>query len=221
MEPPAPGRAASEEATPPAAQEQGQSKWKVNLIQKKPLRKFDHKTQSWRWSFRSVHLGRQGMGHCALQMSFQKEGDISIRIKSHNKKIPLFFPTGTVEGAEEKVPAVPETLKKKRRNFTELKIKRLRKKLAQKTLRKARRMLIYEKAKHYHEEYRRMYRTEIQMARVARKAGNFYVPAEPKLAFVVRIRGINGVSPEVQKVLQRLHLRQVFNGTSVKLNRLQ
>ncbi|KAB0360809.1 hypothetical protein FD754_004965 [Muntiacus muntjak] len=109
-----------------------------------------------------------------------------------------------MEGAEEKkmkVPAVPETLKKKRKNFTELKIKRLRKKFAQNMLRKARRKLIYEKAKHYHKEYRQMYRTEIRMARMARKAGNFYVPAERKLAFVIRIRGINGVSPKFRKVL--------------------
>ena len=127
-----------------------------------------------------------------------------------------------MEGAEEKkkkVPAVPETLKKKRKNFAELKIKRLRKKFAQKMLRKARRKLIYEKAKHYHKEYRQMYRTEIRMARMARKAGNFYVPAEPKLAFVIRIRGINSVSPKVQKVLQLLHLRQIFNGTFMKLNK--
>uniref|UniRef100_A0A2K6AXD4 60S ribosomal protein L7 n=1 Tax=Macaca nemestrina TaxID=9545 RepID=A0A2K6AXD4_MACNE len=118
-----------------------------------------------------------------------------------------------MEGAEEKkkkVPAVPETLKKKRRNFAELKIKRLRKKFAQKMLRKARRKLIYEKAKHYHKEYRQM---------MARKACNFYVPAEPKLAFVIRIRGINGVSPKVRKVLQLLRLRQIFNGTFVKLNK--
>ena len=63
-----------------------------------------------------------------------------------------------MEGAEEKkkkVPAVPETLKKKRKNFAELKIKRLRKKFAQKMLRKAgRRKLIYEEAKYYHKEYR-------------------------------------------------------------------
>ena len=70
---------------------------------------------------------------------------------------------GTMKGAEEKkkVPAVPETLKKKWKNFAELKIKQLRKKFAQKMLRKARRKLIYEKAKHYHKEYRQMYRTEI------------------------------------------------------------
>uniref|UniRef100_F1LUE9 Large ribosomal subunit protein uL30 n=1 Tax=Rattus norvegicus TaxID=10116 RepID=F1LUE9_RAT len=107
---------------------------------------------------------------------------------------------------KKKVPAVPETLKKKRRNFAELKVKRLRKKFALKTLRKARRKLIYEKAKHYHKEYRQMYRTEIRMARMARKAGNFYVPAEPKLAFV-------------RNVLQLLRLRQIFNGTFVKLNK--
>ncbi|CAO2605486.1 60S ribosomal protein L7 [Lemmus lemmus] len=61
-----------------------------------------------------------------------------------------------------------------------------------------------------------MYRTEIRMARMARKAGNFYVPAEPKLAFVIRIRGVN---PKVRKVLQLLRLRQIFNGTFVKLNK--
>ena len=64
-----------------------------------------------------------------------------------------------------------------------------------------------------------MYRTEIRMARMARRAGNFNVPAEPKLAFVIRIRGINGVSPKVRKVLQLLRLRQIFNGTFVKLNK--
>ncbi|ELW62183.1 60S ribosomal protein L7 [Tupaia chinensis] len=125
------------------------------------------------------------------------------------------------EDTKKKVPAVPETLKEKQRNFAELKIKCLRKKFAQKILRKARRKFIYEKAKHYHKEYRQKYRTEIRMARMARKAGTFYAPAEPKLAFVIRIRGINGVSPKVRKVLQLLclPLRQIFNGTFVKLNK--
>uniref|UniRef100_H0XWI8 Ribosomal protein L7 n=1 Tax=Otolemur garnettii TaxID=30611 RepID=H0XWI8_OTOGA len=107
---------------------------------------------------------------------------------------------------------------KRRKNFAELKIKRLRKKCAQKMLRKARRKLIYEKAKYYQKEYRQMYRTEIRMAGMARKAGNFYAPAEPKLAFVLRIRGIN-VSPKVRKGFQLLRLRQIFSGTFVKLNK--
>ena len=57
------------------------------------------------------------------------------------------------------------------------------------------------------------------MAKMARKAGNFYVPAEPKLAFVIRIRSINGVSPKVRKVLQLLCLCQTYNSTFVKLNK--
>ncbi|KAL4839225.1 hypothetical protein H8958_016208 [Nasalis larvatus] len=126
---------------------------------------------------------------------------------------------GCRKEAEEGSCSATETLKKKRRNFAELKIKRLRKKFAQKMLRKPRRKLIYEKAKHYHKECRQLYRTEIRMARMARKAVNFYVPAEPKLAFVIRIRGINGVSPKIRKVLQLLRLRQIFNGTFVKLNK--
>ncbi|MBZ3883807.1 60S ribosomal protein L7 [Sciurus carolinensis] len=58
---------------------------------------------------------------------------------------------------------------------------------------------------------------EIRKARMARKVGNFYVPAEPKLAFVVSIRDINGVSPKVRKVLQLLCLHHISNGTFVKL----
>jgi len=32
-------------------------------------------------------------------------------------------------------------------------------------------------------------RDEIRLARNAKKAGDFYIPPEPKLAFIVRIRG--------------------------------
>ncbi|XP_072460972.1 large ribosomal subunit protein uL30 isoform X1 [Notamacropus eugenii] len=133
--------------------------------------------------------------------------------------LPL-FPAGIMADAEEKkLPSVPESLLKKRKAFAILKAKRLKKKMAIKKLRKIRRKVIYEKAKAYHKEYRQMYRSEIRLARMARKAGNYYVPAEPKLAFVIRIRGINGVSPKVRKVLQLLRLRQIFNGTFVKLNK--
>ncbi|XP_032771457.1 60S ribosomal protein L7-like [Rattus rattus] len=122
---------------------------------------------------------------------------------------------------KKKVVVEPETLKKKRRNFAELKVKHLRKKFALKTLRKARRKLIYKMVKHYHKEYSTV-QTEIRMARIARKAGNLYVLAEMKflsLAFVIRIRGISGVSPKMRNVLQLFSLRQIFNGTFVKLNK--
>ena len=64
-------------------------------------------------------------------------------------------------------------------------------------LQKARMKLVCEEAKRYHKAYRQMYRTEILMARMVRKAGNFFAPVEPKLASVIRIRAISGVSPKV------------------------
>ncbi|KAI1902295.1 hypothetical protein AGOR_G00043250 [Albula goreensis] len=118
-----------------------------------------------------------------------------------------------------KVPAVPESLLKRRKAFAAMRALRIKKMLAEKKSRKVTRKLIYKRAEFYHKEYREMYRREVRMARMARKVGNYYVPAEPKLAFVVRIRGINGVSPKVRKVLQLLRLRQIFNGVFVKLNK--
>ncbi len=53
----------------------------------------------------------------------------------------------------------------------------------------------------------------------AKKSGNFYVPSEPKLAFVIRIRGINQIAPKPRKVLQLLRLRQINNGVFIKLNK--
>ena len=45
------------------------------------------------------------------------------------------------------------------------------------------------------------------------------MPAEPKLAFVMRIRGINQVAPKVKKVLQLFRLRHINNGVFIKLNK--
>ncbi|KAB1768455.1 hypothetical protein FKQ75_29790, partial [Klebsiella pneumoniae] len=120
---------------------------------------------------------------------------------------------------KKKVPSVPESLLKRRQRFAAIKAVRLKKAAADKKARKVTRKLIFKRAEAYHKEYRQMYRREIRMSRMARKVGNYYVPAEPKLAFVVRIRGINGVSPKVRKVLQLLRLRQIFNGVFVKLNK--
>uniref|UniRef100_A0A3P9I6Z1 Large ribosomal subunit protein uL30 n=3 Tax=Oryzias latipes TaxID=8090 RepID=A0A3P9I6Z1_ORYLA len=129
------------------------------------------------------------------------------------------FSVVAMADAEKKVPAVPESLLKRRKAYAAMKAMRVKKLLAEKKARKVTRKLIYKRAEKYHKEYRQMERREIRLARMARKVGNYYVPAEPKLAFVIRIRGINGVSPKVRKVLQLLRLRQIFNGVFVKLNK--
>merc|ERR1712026_80532 len=68
-------------------------------------------------------------------------------------------------------------------------------------------------------EYQDKERDEIRLQRDAKKEGNYYVAAEPKLAFVMRIRGINQVSPKGRKVLQLLRLRQINNGVFIKMNK--
>lgn len=66
-------------------------------------------------------------------------------------------------------------------------------------------------------EYKKLENDHIRLRREAKASGSFYVPAEPKVAFVMRIRGINGVSPKVKKILQLLRLRQIQNGVFVKV----
>ena len=51
------------------------------------------------------------------------------------------------------------------------------------------RQLMFKRAEKYVKEYRILEREGIRLAREARKHGNFYVPPQPKLAFVIRIRG--------------------------------
>ena len=57
----------------------------------------------------------------------------------------------------------------------------------------------------------------IRLKREAKKEGGFYVEPEAKLAFVIRIRGINDMHPKTKKILQLLRLRQIFNGVFVKV----
>ncbi|XP_042907167.1 large ribosomal subunit protein uL30 [Parasteatoda tepidariorum] len=120
---------------------------------------------------------------------------------------------------KKKLPQVPETLLKKRKWQAEQKQKRLAASIKQRKLNKEKRRLIFKRAENYVKEYRRKERDEIRLKRQARHAGNFYVPDEPKVAIVTRIRGINGVSPKPRKVLQLLRLRQINNAMFVKLNK--
>lgn len=75
------------------------------------------------------------------------------------------------------------------------------------------------RAESYTKEYRDAEREEIRLARVAKSEGSFYVPAQPKLAFVVRIKGIGKIEPKKRKTLQLLRLLQVNNGVFIRLTK--
>ncbi|CAM9840566.1 unnamed protein product [Phaeothamnion confervicola] len=115
-------------------------------------------------------------------------------------------------------PIVPESVLKKRRAQEELAAKRAAASATAKKERAEKRAAMFKRAEKYIKEYRQIENDGIRFRREAKKAGNFYVPAEPKIVFVIRIRGIIGVSPKVRKILQLLRLRQIHNGVFVKLN---
>jgi len=68
-------------------------------------------------------------------------------------------------------------------------------------------------------EYLSKEKEEIRLKRAARAAGDFYVPAQPKVYFVIRIRGINEIAPKPRKILQLLRLLQINNGVFVKVTK--
>jgi large subunit ribosomal protein L7e len=68
-------------------------------------------------------------------------------------------------------------------------------------------------------EYRDAERERVRLSREAKKSDSLYVPAEPKLAFVVRIKGINKIDPKKRKTLQLLRLLQINNGVFIKLTK--
>jgi len=118
-----------------------------------------------------------------------------------------------------KLPAVPETILKRRKRQAETRANRAKEAAAAKIARKAKRVDIFKRAEKYAKEYQDEERQEIKLKRDAKKEGDFYVPADPKLAFVMRIRGINQVAPKVKKTLQLFRLRQINNGVFIKLNK--
>jgi len=108
---------------------------------------------------------------------------------------------------------------KKRKTLEEIKAKRLSQAALTKKKNVANRRLIFKRAEKYVAEYRQKEKDIIRQKRQAKNNGNFFSEGENKLAFVVRIRGINAVAPQTRKILQLLRLKQIHNGVFVRLNK--
>ena len=77
----------------------------------------------------------------------------------------------------------------------------------------------YEHARDHTRAYKASEAKKITQRRQAKSNGNFFIEEKPKVAVVVRIRGIAKVAPKQRKVLQLLRLRQIFNAVFVKYNK--
>ncbi|KAL9105583.1 MAG: hypothetical protein Q9227_009284 [Pyrenula ochraceoflavens] len=114
---------------------------------------------------------------------------------------------------------VPETLLKKRKSQEKAREARNADLEKRKKTNKEKRGVIFKRAEAYVKEYREAEREKIRLARVARQEGSFYVDGEPKLVFVIRIKGINKIAPKPRKILQLLRLLQINNGVFIRLTK--
>jgi len=121
--------------------------------------------------------------------------------------------------SDKAAPSVPasHTLKKQRNQRLSKAIRA--RALNDRKAKKAKRVEITKRAAKYAKEYEHNERTAVRLNRIAKKTGTFYVPEEPKLIFVVRIRGIIGVPPKVRKILQLFRLLQINNGVFLRVNK--
>merc|ERR1711977_400070 len=110
-------------------------------------------------------------------------------------------PTTTSTIADTKMPSssvptndqilVPESLLKKRKSQEKAREERTAELEKKKKAQKEKRGVIFKRAEKYVKEYRDQEREKIRLQRLAKQEGTFYIPAEDKLVFVVRIKGIN------------------------------
>ncbi|KAK2759424.1 60S ribosomal protein L7 [Arachnomyces sp. PD_36] len=114
---------------------------------------------------------------------------------------------------------VPETLLKKRKSQEQARAARNQEIEKKKKANKEKRGVIFKRAESYVKEYRDAEREKIRLSRLSRQDGSFYVPDQPKLVFVVRIKGINKIAPKPRKILQLLRLLQINNGVFVRLTK--
>merc|ERR1719395_273000 len=111
---------------------------------------------------------------------------------------------------------VPESVLKKQQAQAKIAEERTAAAAQAKEDRKQKRVAAYTNAKKYAQEYRALAKQRVRMHRQAKAAGNHFVDAEAKLAFVVRIRGLNDMHPKTKKILQIMRLRQMNMGVFMK-----
>jgi len=117
------------------------------------------------------------------------------------------------------VRMVPENITKKAARDAKLAAARVAARAAAKAARVAARTAAAANAVKYAAEYAKEDQDLIDNKRAAKKAGNFFVEGEAKIAFVIRTRGINKLSPKCKKIMQLLRLRQLHNGVFVRMSR--
>merc|ERR1712080_445413 len=90
----------------------------------------------------------------------------------------------------------PETQVKKSKAYEKTAEQRATEKAARKAANKEKRQIIFDRTAKYVKEYAEAERAVIDAKREAKANGSYYVEAQPKLVFIVRIKGISKIAPK-------------------------
>lgn len=139
------------------------------------------------------------------------------KIRKNTKNTKNAKKGAAAEPKEKKVKA-PETVLKTLRTREEQNAALTKRIKNFRAHRKQVRKQAFVRAEKYVKEYREQQSNLNRMRRLAKDQGAFFREPESKLAFVIRIRGINGVDPKTRKILRLLRLPQIHNGVFVRVN---
>nr|AAW78963.1 GekBS117P [Gekko japonicus] len=120
--------------------------------------------------------------------------------------------------SKRKIPLVPENLLKKRKAYQAIKATQAKQALLDKRKHRGGKQIKFKRLEAFVRDSHRKRRDNVRLQRMEHKPGLMVLPEGHKLAFVVRIAEIKGVSLQILRVIQRLRLRKIYSGTFVKLS---
>ncbi|KAM9840833.1 60S ribosomal protein L7-like 1 [Aulostomus maculatus] len=124
------------------------------------------------------------------------------------------------DGESKKViKLVPEYLLKKRKAYQAIKATQAKLALQEKRKVSKGKPFKFKRLEEFLKDSHKKHRDETRIRRGSHRPPPPLPPAKNKLAFVVRIREIKGVSPKVMKVIKMLRIRKIFSGAFVQISK--
>ncbi|KAF7231563.1 60S ribosomal protein L7-like 1 [Nothobranchius furzeri] len=120
--------------------------------------------------------------------------------------------------SEKVIKLVPEFLLKKRKTYQAIKATQAKLALLEKRRISKGKPLKFKRLEDFLKDSHKKHRDDTRLQRAHHRPPAPLPSAKNKLAFVVRIRMVKGVSPKVMKVIQMMRLRKIFSGAFIKIN---
>uniref|UniRef100_A0A1A8FSZ9 Ribosomal protein L7-like 1 n=1 Tax=Nothobranchius korthausae TaxID=1143690 RepID=A0A1A8FSZ9_9TELE len=120
--------------------------------------------------------------------------------------------------SEKVIKLVPEFLLKKRKTYQAIKATQAKLALLEKRRISKGKPLKFKRLEDFLKDSHKKHRDDTRLQRANHRPPVPPPPAKNKLAFVVRIRMVKGVSAKVMKVIQMMRLRKIFSGAFIKIN---